>query len=94
MISPVSLERLAVFMARADAGAIHQDALLAVGLARGGEARVDAVVAGDVDLAEDGAEFIGGGAAAILVAVEDRDLHAFGAQLLARWPRPGPKRRR
>jgi hypothetical protein len=72
------------FHGRADAGAIHQDALLAVGLPGCFEAGGDAIVAGDVDLAEGCAQFRGGDRAAILVTIEDGALHAFGAELLNR----------
>src|SRR5690606_465588 len=71
---------------RANASTAHQNALLPVGLARGGEARIDAIVAGDVHLAERGAEFLGCRLAALLVAIEDRHLHALGPQLLNRGP--------
>jgi hypothetical protein len=64
-----------------DTGAANQDALLAVGLAGGFKPGGDAVVAGDIDLAERGAELLGGGFAAIFIAIEDRDLHAVRAQL-------------
>ena len=66
LISPVSLSRLAVLIGVAGAGAVDQDALLAVGGAGLGEAGVDLFVGRDVDLAEDAADFLGDGFALAL----------------------------
>ena len=49
-------------------------------LARLGEAGVDRLVRGDVDLAEDAADLAGDLLAALGVAVEDGDLDALGGK--------------
>ena len=64
----------------ADAGAIHQDALLADGLARRGESCVDAGFVGHVALGEHAAEFLGKGFTLFGIQVEDADLDAFSGQ--------------
>jgi hypothetical protein len=71
-------------------GAAHQRALLAVGLARPGEAGVDRGLVGHVDRAGDPADLGGDRAAALLVEVEQRDLSAplAGERAGARSPRP------
>ena len=74
LISPLVLSRLAVFDRVARAGAIDQDALLADGGARLGEAFIDALIVGHVDVAEDAADFLGYGFALFGVHVEDGDL--------------------
>ena len=56
----------------ADAGAVDENALLAVRLAGGSERRIDARLAGDVALGEDAAELLGELLAGVGVEVEDR----------------------
>ena len=80
LISPVLLVAAGGLDGVAGAGAVDEDALLAVRGARLGEAGVDLLVAGDVDLAEHAADFLGQGLAGGFVQVEDRDLDAVLGQ--------------
>ena len=77
-----------------DTGAIDQDPLLPMRVARLGEGGGDLLVAGHVDLAEHAADLAGNPFSAFGVAVEYRDLGAPTAQARAPSLRPGPTRRR
>ena len=62
----------------ADAGAVDEDALLPVRLARGRERRIDARLAGDVALGEDAADLLGELLAGVRIEVEEGNLDALG----------------
>ena len=64
----------------AGAGAVHQDAFLAVRRACAGKGRIDLRVGGDIDLAEHAADLPGDGFALLHVEVEDGDLDAVGSE--------------
>ena len=64
----------------ARASAVDQDTFLTMRRARFGKARVDAFVAGDVDVAEYAANFSSQCITLVGLQIEYRDLHAFGGK--------------
>ena len=77
LMLPSSFDRLAVFIALPVPAQQTSTRFLAVRRARLGEAGIDALVAGHVDLAEDAADFLGDRFAFLRLHVEDRDLDAL-----------------
>src|SRR3546814_20789290 len=64
----------------AGAGAVDEDAFLAVRFARLGKGGIDAGVVGNVAFAEHAAEFGGDRLALFFLQIEDRDLDALGGE--------------
>ena len=80
LISPVPLSRLAVLMALPVPAQLTRTRSWPIGGARLGEAGVDLLFAGDVDLAEHAAQFRGQRFAGGFVQVEQRDLDAVSGE--------------
>ena len=76
----LAVDRGRLRRAAADACAVNENALLTIGRARLGEAGVDVLGRGDVDLAEHAADLFRQLLAELFVEVENRAFHAVGGE--------------